>query len=372
LTASPQACAPYGTGWISSRESSGGYGRICGHYKKNSYVVSAEEEGGLAMAVVTADLRVQIGIPITAKEEVAPIEILTKSGNQVKILPPTRHPDIPAELEGKPITLPPQVDTIRLEVRTEGELPEKPEAIGSALAPEVPFMRAALIEGVRIFCDFLKLYRAIFKTRGYVAYEVSNLAMHPLVESYSVHWYTERKLLTGGGTTLTGSSRPLNSEQWAGLGKKLQSGMTPPIHLDLLLDSEFFLSIQDIKRSILFGAIATEVCVKRFLLTVGAGGNQIYAQVVEKRWDISVLELIEDVLPTVTGGHISGLGDELRLWLKRLFETRNKIAHEGRPYYRTGSGKEAAVDQTAALQMIVAARETIRWIESFDTKRLMH
>ena len=206
---------------------------------------------GDKMSSVRAEIHVDIDILVTVRGEVQPIEVATERGVRVTLRAPAAHPVISPELEGRPVVLPANSQVIEIDAETQGELQEGVN-FGLPTSPSIPFMRELLADAIRVFCDYLKLLRAILQLRSFVAYSVEDLSRHPLVKSYTVRWYCDGKELPQGGATMGLTSRPLNVDQWADIGKKLEAGVEPPVHVELLLDAEFYLSVHDLKRAVLF------------------------------------------------------------------------------------------------------------------------
>jgi hypothetical protein len=108
--------------------------------------------------------------------------------------------------------------------------------------------------------------------------------------------------------------------------------------------------------------MACEVAVKMFVREVGGAKDQLYVYVVDNDRERSIFEYLNDILLLLTGkrtrevigGTMQGRQITYR-HLERLFQARNKVAHEGHAYFPDDNGRGVTVDENILLDFQLAA-----------------
>jgi hypothetical protein len=139
----------------------------------------------------------------------------------------------------------------------------------------------------------------------------------------------------------------LTDERWRRIGERMAGGQVLPLPRVLLLESHGHRAAGNYRSAVLNCAMACEIGVKSFVTECGALKDPLYPYVVEKDREVSMLEYLGEVMKLLTGDDLKGVldsslnGEKIGFTqLRRLFEARNKVAHEGVAYYRTGGKRQ--------------------------------
>ena len=140
----------------------------------------------------------------------------------------------------------------------------------------------------------------------------------------------------------------------------------PDIAKTFLLDAQEEALSMNNNLAIVGAAVACEVFTKRFISNQAKKiGNEFYDYVIEEVREISIPELLDNALKSLTGHSMKE--DNRPLWndLDRLFQVRNKVAHTGECYYMSRSGKtKHAVDSVKVMDFIERVYELFEILES--------
>src|SRR5262249_26962736 len=134
----------------------------------------------------------------------------------------------------------------------------------------------------------------------------------------------------------------LTADKWTGIGSALGRDEEAPISRVLLTEGSGFQFSGNTRMCILCLAMACEVAMKNFIREAGGAKDPVYRFLVDKDRELSVFDFLDSVLTSLTGQEAKSVlteeisGHTAYFWVRRLFEVRNKVAHEGRAYYLTG------------------------------------
>jgi hypothetical protein len=98
----------------------------------------------------------------------------------------------------------------------------------------------------------------------------------------------------------------------------------------------------------------------------------LYAYVVDRDRELSIFDYLDHVLALATGKQAKEVlqgesaGEKIGYaQLRRLFEARNRVVHQGRAYYPSASGKtEQPVTDEVLDSFIASARLLLGWLDA--------
>lgn len=161
-------------------------------------------------------------------------------------------------------------------------------------------------------------------------------------------------------------SRPLGETEWKQADADLRTLDQPALHEMFLWDAKHAMRADDVIRTVLYAAIAVEIFTKRLYSKQGGSKDPIYNWVTEHDADFRTpfVEYYDSLAKCLCGRSLKDEHPETFRWLGRLFQTRNKIMHEGRGYFRAASGQQTHnVDWFHMYEMLNAANAAIKWLE---------
>ncbi len=118
---------------------------------------------------------------------------------------------------------------------------------------------------------------------------------------------------------------------------------------ELLLLADYERKINRYKLALLLMAMAVEISAK---LVIEIYGEQIHKYFLSKKVEISIFNLIKDVMPDIISNNDFNSLDKLNVkldLLEQLFMIRNKIAHEGKTYYQKNEKKRFIENESEIL-----------------------
>ncbi|HLG71547.1 MAG TPA: hypothetical protein VK009_14070 [Chloroflexota bacterium] len=168
----------------------------------------------------------------------------------------------------------------------------------------------------------------------------------------------------------------LTDDKWKRIGKALQSHEEPSLPTLLLGEADEFHVNGEIRSTVLACAMACEIAMKTFVRKAGGARDPVFEYIVDKDRELSVFDYLDDLLNLILGvkpkeilkidmGSLKADYTDLR----RLFEARNKVAHEGRAYYRNSGGNAVDVDDAILGRFVVIARALVSWLEEEARQR---
>jgi hypothetical protein len=170
--------------------------------------------------------------------------------------------------------------------------------------------------------------------------------------------------------------RRLTAEKWLEVGRWLLSEDELPLPRLLLLESVGLRRAGNVRSAVLTCAMACEVAAKSFARDIGSRRDPLYTYVVDKDRELSIFDYLNDVLEILTGKKTKDvirapfMGREVNFsHLEQLFQARNKVAHEGRAYFRRGRSS-VVVDDSRLTEFQFAASGFLSYLEG-ERRRLL-
>lgn len=185
-------------------------------------------------------------------------------------------------------------------------------------------------------------------------------------------WYNDQGTRCG---TCSGSSgwlphwgdkeriKPLGLDEWKQARADLQTDEEPPLYQTFLWDARLSMEGNDVLRGVLYAAVGVELYTKGFYEKHGGMKDALYKWMVERRDDSQppMHEYYDSIAKCLCGRSLREDQPETFRWIRHLFETRNKIMHEGRAYRRSGK-TELEAHQGSLSEMLLAAEAAIDWL----------
>jgi len=254
----------------------------------------------------------------------------------------------------------------RIEARVEGSI-SSPQAIKEPSVQE-PFLLAA----VKCCNIFLNHCRTICRSpfiRGIERHYRLEDQQYYILVPHSITWFDGE---TGGGlpaydggvNACAKSGSVLSPERsavtWTQILGSFREGQEPDLARSLLVDAEESLRTERLREAILHLAVSCEVAVGDYLQKTGRLNDPSIKQI--RKENRSFAEKYLHQIPIKLAGR-SLLQDNPTAFelIRRLYLTRNKVAHEGRCYYKEG-GLEVRVDDKRAAEFLRAAESALEWI----------
>lgn len=142
---------------------------------------------------------------------------------------------------------------------------------------------------------------------------------------------------------------------WQQITNDMKTDFNPDVAKTFLLDAQDEAFSMNLNSAIISTAVACEVLTKRYISEESKRvGNEFYDFVIDKAREVSVVELLDIALKSLVGHSIRQENSSLWNDLRKLFQVRNKIVHEGKRYYMSRTGKR---------KYSVDARKTIHFID---------
>lgn len=171
----------------------------------------------------------------------------------------------------------------------------------------------------------------------------------------------------------------LTADRWAEVGRALNAGEEAELTRQLWLEAHAFKANGNLRAALLSCTIACEVAIKTYLYQVHGATEPLYRYVVERDRELSIFDYLDDVLALATGQEPkqvlnprlgSAAHKTAHHFLKKLFEARNKVAHEGRAYVKSQSGSTITdVNEAMVDKFLEAASGLMSWLA--NERRLM-
>jgi hypothetical protein len=162
------------------------------------------------------------------------------------------------------------------------------------------------------------------------------------------------------------SSIRLSPENYPDLQKALDHTIDAELYEDLLSDAQAAFYQQNLRRSILEMAIASELFVKSFFFGRSYYSSMAFDYLEDKGRKISVTEFIHNVAKRAFGVSFKEENPESFSNIDYLFRARNKIAHRGEISYRDDSGCLIVVNEMIVQEWWYSIQELITWLTNQD------
>jgi hypothetical protein len=142
----------------------------------------------------------------------------------------------------------------------------------------------------------------------------------------------------------------------------------PELYEQLLSDARAALFQGSLRRAILELAISCEVAIKQAFFVKGteAALSIYFDEKKQLRENVGgFTNLLGNPAEHILGQNFRKAGKAERrtcIYIDRLFQCRNQIAHEGQPTYKNKRGRSLPVDQAVAKEWFKAADHLFRWL----------
>lgn len=164
----------------------------------------------------------------------------------------------------------------------------------------------------------------------------------------------------------------LTTQAWARIGEQLRTQTEPPLPRVRLHEALGFQFSGNLRLSVLSCAMACEIALKTYIREVHGAREPLYAYIVDRDRDLSVLDYLNDVLKLATGKEAKVLLDQDvngqkigYVQLRHLFEARNRVVHRGRASYPSDSRRtEMPVTEEPMSRFITSARLLLDWLDN--------
>ena len=158
----------------------------------------------------------------------------------------------------------------------------------------------------------------------------------------------------------------INQIVWEHICGDLASEFEPDLARTFLLDAQDEALSGNINIAIVCTAIACEIFTKRFISSKAKiNNNEIYDYIIDSVHEISVVDLLHVPLKSLIRFSIKEKYSGLWKDLKRLFQARNNVAHVGKCYYMSKSGKtKTPVDHERTMLFIERVYELFEILEN--------
>ena len=159
----------------------------------------------------------------------------------------------------------------------------------------------------------------------------------------------------------------INKEVWEKIRDDIIHDVEPSIidyHMEEARDAIFSKSTQIL---LINTAVALEVFTSRFCFEyackIGKGTDAHFRRLSESTGNF-VVKYFKKLIPYLTAKNLdTGKYDEIDY----LFRTRNKIAHEGKAFYKDKHGVVCSVDVERARRFFLSAVEVMEWLRNIDS-----
>jgi hypothetical protein len=152
---------------------------------------------------------------------------------------------------------------------------------------------------------------------------------------------------------------------WEHICADLKYEYEPDLARIFLLDAQDEALSGNISMAVVCIAIACEILTDRLISAEAKKiGNPLYDYIINKDTGISVINLLHVPLKSLIGYSVKEKYRDLWNDLQKLFEARNKVAHEGKCYYMSTTGKNKnIIDHKKTMHFIERAYELFEILE---------
>ncbi|MBI3323553.1 MAG: hypothetical protein HYZ95_03710 [Candidatus Omnitrophica bacterium] len=157
--------------------------------------------------------------------------------------------------------------------------------------------------------------------------------------------------------------KPLGVEEWRQVEADLQTDEEPALYQTFLWDARYSMEGDDVLRGVLYAAVGVEIFTREFYARHGATIDPLYKWVVGRRDEAQppFHEYYDSLALCLCGRSLKDDQPKIFQLIQNLFQTRNKIMHEGRAYRRSGK-TELEAHQASLAEMLLAAESAITWL----------
>ncbi|MCJ7504323.1 MAG: hypothetical protein MUP80_14875 [Acidobacteriia bacterium] len=183
-------------------------------------------------------------------------------------------------------------------------------------------------------------------------------------------WYDSQSGAPIGDNTVNksysefvGARHGLSPVPWHRIRSAVRSEAEPPLHVLLILDARKALARYQDRVAVVLCAVAVEVAAKTYLQ--GSKLDKDILERLEKGLEQDFCNKYFDLLLRLAGAPSLKEEDATGFRaLERLFRVRNKVAHEGIPYFeKDGHGTPVPLDHFEVSDLVATAEKAVDWLE---------